>query len=163
MGQSSEIGLYDVPCEIALFGLRMGMMVDCFHMLGMTQVVSEMLKSLLINVWAPGPRCLRCVVVMLSGPGAVEFLALLMAFATCCGVQVLALRRSIFLMCRLCWRSCLVLVILNTLVYCLLNWLAIDLLVVWTELLKDMEVFGGLDLLPLSALMVFQSLCELVL
>ena len=87
------------------------MMIDCFQMVGMLQVRSERLNSLVMKVMPRGPRCLRCQAVMLLGSGAVEFLELAMAVATCCGVKVGALVSGSDLILRLVMRSFLELVL----------------------------------------------------
>ena len=38
---------------------------------------------------ARGPRCFRCLMLMLSGPVELLFLAALMAWVVCCGVMMI--------------------------------------------------------------------------
>ena len=43
MGDRSAIGRYDVPIEVSLFGLGMGIILAVFHELGMVFVLSAVL------------------------------------------------------------------------------------------------------------------------
>ena len=43
IGESSAMGLYEVPIEVSLFGLGMGMTLACFQVLGMMFVLSVVL------------------------------------------------------------------------------------------------------------------------
>ena len=59
----------------------------CFHKTGGHAELMERLKILHRNDMPEGPRCLRCTLVMLSGPVAVELLAVLIADRTCSSVN----------------------------------------------------------------------------
>ena len=43
IGDRSAMGLYDVPIEVSLFGLGIGMTLACFQVLGMMFVLSAVL------------------------------------------------------------------------------------------------------------------------
>ena len=43
MGESSAIGLYEVPIEVSLFGLGMGIIFACFQVLGMMFALRDVL------------------------------------------------------------------------------------------------------------------------
>ena len=58
-GQSSEIGLYEVPREESLPGLGIGMTIDDFQIAGMRHDVTESLKSAVRHSIALGPRFFR--------------------------------------------------------------------------------------------------------
>lgn len=83
MGERSEIGLYDVLSVASLFGFGIGMVMAFFQICGMRFVCIDLLMVFVRNCMAMGPRCLRCIIDMLSGPIAGEFLACLIAVVTC--------------------------------------------------------------------------------
>ena len=76
-----DIGLYDVPMLMALLGLEPGMMLANFHTCGILLALSVALY-MFVRYFSPSlPMCLRCFMLMLSGP--VELLFLL-----CCDVYL---------------------------------------------------------------------------
>ena len=89
MGERSAIGLYDVLWFLSLLGLRMGMIFAVFQSCGMMFVFIVLLYSSVSVEMAMGPRCLICVLEMLSGP--VDFLGFVCAMAcvTCSVVMLM--------------------------------------------------------------------------
>ena len=65
-----------LPC----FGI--GMINDDFHIAGIRQVVAERLKRVVMYPMVLGPRCFKWKMLSLSGPTALLFLQLLIAFIT---------------------------------------------------------------------------------
>ena len=63
-------------------GFGIGMINDDFHIGGIQQVVSERLKRVVMYSMALGPRCFKWKMLSLSGPKALLFLQLLIAFIT---------------------------------------------------------------------------------
>ena len=59
IGQSSEIGRYEVPREESLLGLRIGMTIDDFQIAGIRLEVTESLKSAVRYSIALGPGFFR--------------------------------------------------------------------------------------------------------
>ena len=70
-----------------LCGLRMGMILAIFQMLGMVLCWMEWLYMSVSVRMAWGPRCLRCVLDMLSGPVELEFFMFRMVPTTIAGVN----------------------------------------------------------------------------
>ena len=68
-GDKSEIGLYEEGSEGGLLGLRIGIMWAFFQIEGISELFRDLLKSLVTARVAVGPRCLRWVFVIESGPG----------------------------------------------------------------------------------------------
>ena len=58
------------------------MINDDLHIAGIRQVVAERLKRVVMYWIALGPRCFKCKMLSLSGPKALLFLQLLIAFTT---------------------------------------------------------------------------------
>ena len=81
-GQINEIGRKEVPWEVSLPGFGIGMINDDFHIAGIRQVVAERLKRVVMYSMALGPRCFKWKMLSLSGPKALLFLQLLIAFIT---------------------------------------------------------------------------------
>ena len=79
--QRREIGLYEAGSVGGLFGFKMGTILAVFHMWGMLLCCMEWLKMSVRVLMACGPRCLRCLLDMPSGPVAGEFLVRLMVSA----------------------------------------------------------------------------------
>ena len=79
MGESSAMGLYDVPWFLSLLGLSMGIILAIFQFCGMVFVFIVLLYRSASVEMAIGPRCLMCVLEMLSGP--VDFLGFVFAIA----------------------------------------------------------------------------------
>ena len=75
--ESSEIGRKDVP--VSLSGFSIGMMLASFHMCGMVLVLRARLNVLVRYVRPSGPMCLRCLMLMPSGPVELLFLLFRMA------------------------------------------------------------------------------------
>ena len=67
-------------CPCPVFGI--GMINDDFHIAGIRQVVAERLKRVVMYSMALGPRCFKWKMLSLSGPKALLFLQLLIAFIT---------------------------------------------------------------------------------
>ena len=63
-------------------GFDIGMINDDFHIAGIRQVVAGRLKRVVIYSIALGPRCFKWKMLSLSGPKALLFLQLLIAFMT---------------------------------------------------------------------------------
>ena len=63
-------------------GFGIGMINDDFHIAGIRQVVAERLKRAVMYSMALGPRCFKWKMLSLSGPKALLFLQLLIAFIT---------------------------------------------------------------------------------
>ena len=76
-----DIGLYDVHMLMSLLGLGTGMMLANFHTCGSVLSLSA---ALFVRYFSPNlPMCLRCFMLMLSGPVELLFLLLLIAALTC--------------------------------------------------------------------------------
>ena len=78
-GHRSDTGRYEVDSSAGLPGFSSGIILDDFQMSGMVLVVSDRLKSEVRYLIPNGPRCLRCIVAMLSGPNARDALACFIA------------------------------------------------------------------------------------
>ena len=63
-------------------GFGIGMINDDFNIAGVRQVVAERLKRVVMYSMALGPRCFKWKMLSLSGPKAILFLQLLIAFIT---------------------------------------------------------------------------------
>ena len=63
-------------------GFGIGMINDDFHIAGIRQVVAERLKGVVMYSIALGPRCFKWNMLSLSGPKALLFIQLLIAFIT---------------------------------------------------------------------------------
>ena len=83
MGESSAMGMQDVPSVASLSGLGIGIILAIFHVWGNVLVLSERLKIAVKFVSAVFPRCLMCLMFMLSGPVEMLFFACLMASEVC--------------------------------------------------------------------------------
>ena len=68
---------------MSLPGLGIGIILAFFHVCGIVFVLREMLKIAVRYVSAVTPRCLRCLIFMLSGPVELLFLACLIASEVC--------------------------------------------------------------------------------
>ena len=74
-----NIGLYDVPMLMSFLGLGTGMMLAHFHTCGILLSLSAALY-MFVRYFSPSlPLCLRCFMLMLSGPVELLFLLLLIA------------------------------------------------------------------------------------
>ena len=89
MGDSSEIGLYEVCWCGSLLGLGMGMMLAVFQMDGIVLVLMERLKVCVRSLVALGPRCCRCLMLIRSGPHELFVLLVLIASCVCSVVMVM--------------------------------------------------------------------------
>ena len=87
-GQRSEIGGYDVPTEVSLPGLGIGMINEDFHI-----AVTEKLKRAVMYLMALGPRYFKWKMLSLSVPKALLFLQLLLALLTRFVVNVCAISK----------------------------------------------------------------------
>ena len=83
MGESSAMGLQDVPSVASLSGLGIGISLAIFNVWGNVLVLSERLKIAVKYVSAVFHRCLMCLMFMLSGPVELLFFACLMASEVC--------------------------------------------------------------------------------
>ena len=63
-------------------GFGIGMINDDFHIAGVRQVVAERFKRAVMYSMALGPRCFKWKMLSLSGPKALLFLQLLIAYIT---------------------------------------------------------------------------------
>ena len=63
-------------------GFGIGMINDDFHIAGIRQVVAERLKRAVMYAMVLGPRCFMWKMLSLSGPKALLFMQLLIAFIT---------------------------------------------------------------------------------
>ena len=126
---------------MSLFGLGMGSVFPIFHMRGMLFVFSTVLKRWVRCSSALGPRCLRCLMLMLSGPVELLFLCCLSAACVCATVMCMYVlfsfltRRSVCLFVALVW--CVTLF-----VNCLLKRCAFCLCVMAVLLLNVIVLFG---------------------
>ena len=96
MGESSDMGLYDVPSLWFLLGLAMGIILASFQVCGISFLFIARLYSLVMYVIAIGPRCLRCWMFMLSGPVDLFVLLFCIAVLTCNSVIVVCVFCSLF-------------------------------------------------------------------
>jgi len=83
IGERREIGLYDGPEPGSLLGLRIGTILASFQMWGIVLVLRAFASNDLRYSVAIGPRCCRCLILMLSGPVELLFLVDFMACMTC--------------------------------------------------------------------------------
>ena len=60
--ERSEMGLYDVPMFMSLFGFGIGIMFASFHVCGMILSFSDVLYMLVMYASPCGPMCLRCLI-----------------------------------------------------------------------------------------------------
>ena len=70
--ERSEMGLYDVPMFMSMFGFGIGMMFASFYVWRMMLLFSNVLCMLMRYASPSSSMCLRCLMLTLSGP--VEFL-----------------------------------------------------------------------------------------
>ena len=124
IGERREMGRKEALSLGGLLAFCLGSMCASFQMCGMVFVLSARLNKCVMYWMAIGPRCLRCCMLMLSGPTEVFVLLFLIAMVTSFGVIVmfsdvsLCVVRSILLLslCVECFVVC---------VNCLLNAVAI--------------------------------------
>lgn len=126
MGESREMGLYDVPMFGSLFGFGMGHIVAIFQMSGMMFELSASLNISVRCFIAVCPRCFRCLMLIPSGPHELFVLLCCIAFEVCAGVMSMYVWVSfrIFLSIFL---FCLDVLCVTVDVNCLLKWLAVCL------------------------------------
>ena len=157
--ERSEMGLYDVPMFMSLYGFGIGRMFASFHVRGMMLLFSDVLYVRYASL--SGPLCLRCLLLTLSGP--VEFFLLCFIAAwTCMVVSVILvvcslsvfLSMCLFVLCVLC---------LTVLVNCLLNAFAICVGEVTVFSLKMIVFIYFLFILLANPCIVFQRGCVLCL
>ena len=131
--ERSEMGLYDMPMFMSLFGFGIGMMLSSFH--GMMLLFSDVLYMLA----SIGPICLRYMMLTLSGPVELLFLLSFIAAWTCVVVSVMLVVCSLSVFLSMCpYVLCL-----TVLVNCLLNAFAICVGEMNVFSLKDMVLFLG--------------------
>ena len=83
-----DIGLYDVPMLMSLFGLGIGMMLANFQTCG---ILLSLIAALymFVRYCSPFlPMFLRCLMLTLSGPVELLFLLFLIAARTCSVVML---------------------------------------------------------------------------
>ena len=88
IGERREMGRKEALSLDGLLAFCLGSMWASFQMCGMVFVLSARLKMCVRYCVAIGPRCLRCCMLMLSGPTEVFVLLFLMAVDTSLGVKV---------------------------------------------------------------------------
>ena len=74
-----EMGLYEVPMWMSLFGLGMGTMFANFHVCGIIFLLRAVFNMLVRNASPRGPMCFRCLMFRPSGPCELLFLLCLIA------------------------------------------------------------------------------------
>ena len=79
----SDIGRYDDDWLGGLLGFNIGMMVAVFQDAGIWLLLHDKLNISVSMSIAVGPRCLRCMFDISSGPVDLEFLAFLINSLTC--------------------------------------------------------------------------------
>ena len=103
-----------------LFGFGMGMIVARFQRWGIVLVLRAMLSMFVRYLMASGPRCLRCLMFMSSGPVELLFVLFEMANFTCVTVSCISLVGRILSV----WSMCLLILFMLygvTFVNCLLK------------------------------------------
>lgn len=155
-GHRREIGLYEAASASFLPGFSKGIMVDFFHMAGMLQLAKEELNIFVRKDKPFAPKFLRCKIEMLSGPRALDALALFMAFLTLSMVKIGGDSRLPFLTILIVFRILLSVLCMRTLPNILLNWVARIKGSMNFLLSNFMALFGGGFGLPLKDLMMRQ-------
>lgn len=89
MGERSAIGLYDVLWFLSLLGFSMGIILAVFQSCGMVLVFIALLYRSVSAEMAMGPKCLMCVLEMLSGPADFLGFDFAIAWVTCSVVMVM--------------------------------------------------------------------------
>ena len=159
IGDSREIGLYDVPMCGSLFGLGIGMILASFRICGMSFVFRDMLKKYVRYFMATGPRCFRCLILILSGPVELLFGALDIASDTWAGVMRMV-GDVIDFVCLFVFLFVVLIACFIVFTNCLLKAVAFCCAVMAGMLLKVVMLFGGeWGFLPPWYLIVFQSVC----
>ena len=74
-----DMGLYELPLSMSLFGFGMRTMLTNFHMSGIMLVLRVVFNILLRNASSRGPMCFRCLMFSLSGPCELLFLLCIIA------------------------------------------------------------------------------------
>ena len=116
------IGRQFLPCEVSLPGLGSGMMMDFFQMLGMMDVLMEMLYMCVRYVSAFVSRCLRWRMLSESGPMALDDLEVRIACLTSFTVYVVvSLSLRFVVLCLLMRRRCVSVFLLALGTYCVAN------------------------------------------
>ena len=141
MGESSAMGLYDVPRVMYLPCLGIGIIFAFFHVCGMVFVLRERLNIAVRYVSTVTPMCLRSLIFMLSGPVELLFLTCLISrevcpIVICMGVDLsllVNLPMILYLRCVVCFTR-----FLN----CLLKCSAFCLSVIAVLLSKVMAMLG---------------------
>ena len=81
----------------SLFGFEMGMIVACFQRWGIVFVLKAMLYMFVRYLVASGPRCLRCLMFMPSGPMELLFMLFEMDNCTCVVVSCIYSVRKVLI------------------------------------------------------------------
>ena len=148
---------------MSLCGFGMGMVLPLFHMCGMLFVLSTVLYRWVRCRMAIGPRCLRCLMLMLSGPVELLFRCCCSAACVCVVVMFMSSLRS-FLVCLSVFLFVLCVLCVMFVVNCLLKCCAFCLSVIAILELKVMVLLCcGFVFVLFSPAMVFHSLCGFVL
>ena len=66
-GQMSEMGRYDVPCEVSLPGFGIGMTIEDIQIAGILEELTESLNSAMRYAVAVGSKCFKWKMLSLSG------------------------------------------------------------------------------------------------
>lgn len=98
-GERREIGRCELPWSFGFPGLRMGMILPTFQMLGMISVLMDRFRRQVRYSVAFGPRCFNIMGAMLSGPNALEVFVVFRALLTSS-----VLNRSVSVLFFLCMR-----------------------------------------------------------
>ena len=163
MGESSAMGLNDVPWVVSLPGLGIGIILAIFHVCGIVFVLRGRLKIAVRYVSAVTPRCLKCLIFVLSGPVELLFSACFIpsevcSIVICMGVDfslLVNLSMILYLRCVVCF---------TWFVHCLLKCSAFCFSVVAVLLSKVIAMLGVCGgFLCARPFKVFQSVWEFVL
>ena len=132
-------------------------------MCGMLFVLSTVLYRCVRCLSAIGPRCFRCLILMLSGPVELLLFCCFSAVCVCCVVMFMSVLCSLF-MCLSIFLFVLLVLCVMLFVNCLLNSCAFCLFVSAILLLKVIvELYCCFGFLLFSPAIVFHSLCVFVL
>ena len=161
--ERSEMGLYEVPKFMSLFGFGIGMMFASFHTCGMMLLFSAKLYMWVRYVRPRGPMFFRCLMFSLSGPVELFVLLSFIASWTCVVVSVMfclgnfRISLSIFLfvpfvVCFVVLTNCL----LKQFAVCVCDAMGFS----WNVMVL---LFVGVGVLFERPCMVFQRMCVLCL
>ena len=86
----------------SLFGFRTLMIVACFQRWKIVLVLWAMLYMSVRYLIASGPKCLRCLMFMLSGPLELLFVLFEMSDCTCVVVSCISLVERVLIILSMC-------------------------------------------------------------